>query len=95
MFNFIQSIDFHNILTDSVVIRRLDTEYSGDEMVIGESNEGFYLGPKGKPQDSDFFDDDEPANPKDFNREMWKWGLENGYTEDGLTHLYGPKPSDL
>lgn len=64
-------------------------------MVIGESNEGFYFDSNGKPQDADFFDDDEPANPIGFNREMWKWGLENGYTEDGLTRLYGPKPDDF
>jgi len=49
----------------------------------------------GKPQDADFFGECEPANPKGFNRGMWVWGLENGYSEDGLTQLYGPKPSDL
>ena len=59
------------------------------------SNEGFYLDENGSSQDAKFFGECEPANPKGFNREMWLWGLENGYQDDGLTRLYGPKPNDL
>lgn len=56
------------------------------------SGEGFYYDEKGKPQDADFFGGCEPANPEGFNREMWKHGLAKGYTPDGLTRLYGPRP---
>jgi len=65
-----------------------------DESAL-DSGEGFYQDVKGKPQDEDFFGDCEPANPEGFNREMWKHGLENGYTPEGLTRLYGPRPTDL
>ena len=59
------------------------------------SYEGFYLDEDGKKQDSDFFGDDEPADPEGFNRCMWEKFLKDGYSVEGLTRLYGPRPAGV
>jgi len=64
-------------------------------MVQDPSTEGFYLDEKGQPQDEMLHGDCEPSDPSRFNLAMWEWGLENGYSEEGLVGLYGPKPPQL
>lgn len=80
---------------ESLIVTVMKVSLSHCDGSARDSSEGFYYDKKGKPQDVDFFDDCEPANPDGFNREMWKHGLENGYTPEGLTRLYGPRPADL
>lgn len=79
----------------SLIVTVMKVSLSQRDDFTREGGEGFYLDKKGKPQDGDFFGDCEPSNPEGFNREMWKHGLANGYTPDGLTRLYGPRPTGI
>lgn len=57
--------------------------------------EGFYFDENGKPQDKDFHGDCMPENAEGFSRAMWEWGLQNGYTPEGLTQMYGARPAEI
>ena len=61
-------------------------------MTTRKGTEGFYVDEKGDPQDEELFGDCEPENLEGFNLGMWEWGLSKGYSEEGLTQLYGPRP---
>lgn len=80
---------------ESLIVTVMKVSLSHCDGSALDSGEGFYHDDKGKPQDADFFGNCEPANSEGFNREMWRHGLENGYTPEGLTQLYGPRPADL
>lgn len=64
-------------------------------MTQEKGTEGFYLNEEGKPEDKDFHGDCQPENAAGFNREMWIWGLENGYEPEGLVQIYGPRPEGI
>ncbi len=80
---------------ESLIVTVMKVTLSHHEEFMRGGGGGFYYDGKGKPQDADFFGDSEPANPDGFNREMWKHGLENGFTPEGLTQLYGPRPEGI
>ncbi len=60
-----------------------------------ESGEGFYLDGKETPKDADLFGGCEPSDTEGYNRAMWEIGLKQGFSEDLLTHTYGPRPEGL
>ena len=80
---------------ESLIVTVMKVSLSHHDEFTRGGGEGFYYDEKGKPQDADFFGDCEPANPEGFNRGMWEWGLENGFTPEGLTQLYGPRPAGI
>ena len=61
-------------------------------MTMRKGAGGFYVNDEDTPQSDDLYDDCEPENRERYNLGMWEWGLSQGYSEEGLTQLYGPRP---
>jgi len=80
---------------ESLIVTVMKVSLSHHDEFTRRRGEGFYRDEEGTPRDADFFGDCEPANPDGFNREMWKHGLKSGYTPEGLTQLYGPRPEGI